>query len=81
MELYILKADLGETNDLSKERVGRVADLKKKLQAWQTEVIATMPVPNPHHDAKRAAEWWNLRTGAPIDSAARKRFPPTEKDL
>jgi len=22
-----------------------------------------------------------MRTGAPLDSAARKRYPPTEKDL
>ncbi|MDA7920344.1 sulfatase [Verrucomicrobiales bacterium] len=81
VELYNLKADLGETNDLSKEKAGRVADLNKKLKAWQSEVIAAMPIPNPLHDAKRAAEWWNMRTGAPLDSAARKRFPPTEKDL
>ena len=81
VELYHLKSDLGETNDLSKEKAGRVADLKKKLQVWRTEVIATMPISNPHHNAERAGEWWNMRTGAPLDSAARKRYPPTEKDL
>ena len=28
-----------------------------------------------------AAEWWNLRSGQPVESGSRKRFPPTEKDL
>ncbi len=81
VELYFLADDIGETNDLSKEKAGRVADLKKKLTAWQQEVIARMPVPNPHFDEKRAPEWWSLRNGQPVDSAGRKRFPPTEKDL
>lgn len=81
MELYFLKDDIGESNDLSKEKAGRVADLKKKLQAWQESVIARMPIPNPMFDESRAPEWWSLRNGEPVDSAGRKRFPPTEKDL
>ena len=81
VELYNLATDLGETNDLSKEKAGRVADLKKKLQQWQTGVSARMPIPNPVHDKNRAPEWWSLRSGEPIDSGSRKRFPPTEKDL
>lgn len=81
VELYHLDDDLGETNDLSGEKAGRVADLRKKLQRWQTRVIARLPIPNPHHDEERAGEWWKLRTGEPVDSDGRKRFPPTEKDL
>lgn len=81
LELYNLADDLGETNNLATQRPGRVADLKKKLQQWRQSVIARMPYPNPNYDESRAAEWWSLRTGQPIDSASRKRFPPTEKDL
>ena len=81
VELYNLATDLGEAKDLSKEKVGRVADLKKKLQQWQTNVSARMPIPNPSYDESRAAEWWNLRSGQPVESGSRKRFPPTEKDL
>lgn len=81
VELYDLAADIGETKDLSEEKKGRVADLQKKLKAWQQSVIARMPIPNPHFDPERAPEWWNLGTGEPVDSAGRKRFPPTEKDL
>lgn len=81
MELFYLADDIGETNDLSKVKAGRVADLKKKLQIWQNSVSARMPIKNPHFDESRAAEWWNLRNGTPVDSDGRQRFPPTEKDL
>jgi arylsulfatase A len=79
VELYHLANDIGETKNLAKERAGRVADLRKKLQQWRQQVIARMPYPNPHYDEKRADEWWRMRTGQPVDSDGRKRFPPTEK--
>jgi arylsulfatase A len=78
IELYHLAADIGEKNNLADEKKGRVADLKKKLQQWRQDVIARMPYPNPNYDLKRADEWWSLRTGKPIDSDKRKRFPATE---
>ncbi|MDF1826375.1 MAG: sulfatase [Verrucomicrobiales bacterium] len=80
-ELYFLPDDIGESNDLSKEKAGRVADLKKKLRNWQHEVIARMPIPNPMFDESRAPEWWSLRNGEILDSKSRIRFPPTENDL
>lgn len=81
VELYHLSEDIGETNNLASEKKGRVADLKKKLRDWRHQVIARMPIPNPHYDPRRAGEWWNMRTGEPVDSDSRKRFPATEKDL
>ncbi len=80
VELYHLSQDIGETNNLASEMKGRTADLKKKLNAWRRETIARMPIPNPNYDPKRADEWWNMRTGKPVDSDSRKRFPPTEND-
>ncbi len=80
IELYHLAKDLGEKQNLAGDRTGRVVDLRKKLQAWRQETIARMPFPNPHYDEDRAGEWWSMRTGALIDSDARKRFPPTELD-
>jgi len=81
VELYHLASDLGETKNLVHERKGKAADLKRKLADWRVEVIARMPIPNPAFDPRRAHEWWSMRTGKPIDSDARKRFPQTEKDL
>jgi uncharacterized sulfatase len=80
VELYHLSDDLGETSNLASQKQGRVADLKQKLNAWRRDVLARMPIPNPNHDPDRADQWWNTRTGKPIDSDSRKRFPPTEKD-
>lgn len=81
IELYQISKDIGETKNLASEKKGRVADLKKKLKAWRGDVIARMPIPNPNYDPKRADQWWSTRTGKPVDSDSRKRFPPTEKDL
>ena len=81
VELYHLAEDIGETQNLAKDKPGRVADLRRKLTQWRTEVVARMPIPNPSYNPDRAAEWWSMRTGKPIESSKRKRFPPTEKDL
>jgi len=81
IELYHLSDDIGETHNLARERPGLVADLKRNLAAWRISVNARMPLPNPSYDSERAPEWWSRRSGAPIDSKSRKRFPPTEKDL
>ena len=61
------------------QRAGRVADLKKKLQQWRLQVSARMPYVNLNYDEKRAGEWWSRRSNQPVNHAARKRFPPTEK--
>jgi len=81
VELYHLGNDIGEETDLSSEKQGRVADLRRKLNIWRRETLARMPLANPNHDPERAPEWWSRRSGEPIDSLSRKPFPPTEKDL
>ena len=50
-------------------------------QAWRTNVIARMPIPNPSYDPQRAHQWWSLRRGRPIDSDSRQRFPQTEEAM
>lgn len=81
IELYNLSEDIGETQNLASEKVGRAADLRRKLQQWRNQVLARMPIRNLHFDAERRGEWWSMRSGEPVNSDARKRFPPTEKDL
>jgi uncharacterized sulfatase len=81
VELYHLAADIGESRNLVDIRPGKAAALKQQLRQWRVEVSARMPVLNPGYNPKRAAEWWSLRTGKPVDSDSRKRFPPTELDL
>jgi len=80
VELYNITKDFSEKNNLAEEKQGRAADLKKKLNLWRLEVNARMPVPNVTYDPERAGEWWSMRSGKPIQSDRRKRFPATEKD-
>lgn len=79
VELYHLAEDLSETKNLSAERKGKAADLTEKLRGWRAEVGARMPLHNPSYDPKRAHEWWSRRSGKPVNSDGRKRFPQTEK--
>ena len=78
VELYRLDVNLGETRNLKDMFPGRTADLKKKLGQWRVSVGARIPIVNPSYDADRAGQWWNMKTGKPVDSDNRKRFPPTE---
>jgi len=52
-ELYNLKDDLGELRDLAKEFPEKTAELLAKLHAWQQDVAARIPGPNPDWESKR----------------------------
>jgi arylsulfatase A-like enzyme len=58
VELYNLKLDIGEANDLSKANPKKAADLRAKLDQWRTSVGAQIPVPNPQYDASRRLEYY-----------------------
>jgi arylsulfatase A-like enzyme len=47
VELFNLRKDLGEQNDLSSEMPEKVAELKTLLARWRKSVGAQMPVKNP----------------------------------
>jgi arylsulfatase A len=79
MQLYNLAEDIGESMNLVNEKAGRAADLKSKLATWRTQVIARMPIPNPHYDENRSHEWWSMNTGKPVPSDNREKFPATER--
>jgi arylsulfatase A-like enzyme len=50
-ELYNLKNDLSEENDLSKKKPERVKELNTKLVDWLKETGAKLTKPNPNYDA------------------------------
>jgi arylsulfatase A-like enzyme len=56
VELYNLKNDIGEKNDLAKTMPDKAGDLRIKLAAWRKEVGAQMPTPNPNFDAVKDIE-------------------------
>jgi arylsulfatase A-like enzyme len=53
VELYDVKADIGEERDLARQHPERVRELRARLHAWRREVGAQMPTPNPKHDPAR----------------------------
>jgi len=46
VELYNLKDDIGETNNLAGKAPEKAAELLKMLHDWRTEIKAPMPTPN-----------------------------------
>jgi arylsulfatase A-like enzyme len=47
VELYNLRADLGEQHDLAAAMPPKAAELRQMLHQWRKEVGAVMPEPNP----------------------------------
>jgi arylsulfatase A-like enzyme len=52
LELFNLKDDIGEANDLSKSNPQKTSEMLHRLEAWQRSVNAPIPTtPNPKFDA------------------------------
>jgi arylsulfatase A len=47
IELYDLKEDIGEQNDLSKKMPEKAEELRKSLDEWRKAVDAQMPTKKP----------------------------------
>lgn len=52
LELYNIKQDIGEKNNLANNMPGKAAELHKMLTDWRKEVDAQMPTPNPDYKVK-----------------------------
>jgi len=60
VELYHLKDDLGEQNDLAAKQPEKAAELRRMLHAWREEMGGKMPVGEPRDDF---AVWQRRRQG------------------
>jgi arylsulfatase A-like enzyme len=49
VELYNLRDDIGESQDLASTMPERAAELRRMLHDWRTQVGAQMPTPNPDY--------------------------------
>lgn len=77
VELYNLRRDISESNDVAKTEPRRVSELRAKLDAWRTEAGAQLPIKNPNHDPVR--QWENVRgdaqkKGSPAPKSKMRRF-------
>ena len=52
IELYNLKRDIGEKNNLAERMPEKAEQLRKRLDAWRKAVDAQMPTPNPKYSSK-----------------------------
>ena len=50
VELFNVVEDIGETKDLAQAQAERVAAMREELAAWQKDVGALSPTPNPNYD-------------------------------
>jgi arylsulfatase A-like enzyme len=53
VELYNLRSDIGEAQDLTKVEARRAAEMNAALSAWLRDTGAKLPTPNPAYDAAR----------------------------
>ncbi len=53
-ELYNLKKDIAEQNNLTKEMPEKTKELKQMLENWRNRVNAQMLTPNPNYNPKKA---------------------------
>lgn len=56
MELYNLREDVGERENLAERMPEKAAALRKLLDDWRKSVNAPMMMPNPNHNPGRARE-------------------------
>ena len=52
LELYNIKKDIGEKNNLAQKMSGKATELHKMLTDWRKDVDAQMPTPNPDYKPK-----------------------------
>ena len=52
-ELFNLAQDIGEKNNLADKEPQRLSELRAELAAWQKQVGAKLPSPNPNFDANK----------------------------
>jgi uncharacterized sulfatase len=57
IELYNLRDDIGEQNNLAAAHPDKARSLQQKLATWRQSVNAAMPAPNPDFDPARRQEW------------------------
>lgn len=56
-ELYNLKSDQGELNDIAETNVNKVVELRSRLDKWLDETNAKFPVADPQYDPEKENEY------------------------
>ena len=70
VELYNVKRDVGEMDNLAPVETELASRLREKLHQWRIDVGAQLPTPNPSYVADKA--WGETREGAARKPGAKK---------
>lgn len=65
LELYNLREDIGEAQNLAAKFPDRAKAMHAALKSWRKDVQAQMPQRNPGYDPARAGEFWSRKTLEP----------------
>ncbi len=76
-ELYDLREDIGERNDIAAAMPDEARELLAKLQSWRTSVNAQMPSVNPDADPDRYREYKDKRLWKAVDIYEQQTAFPT----
>jgi len=76
LELYNLKADIGEKLNLASSETAKLNELHEQLIAWRKRINAPMPTPNP--DAGKASPDAGDKTGRKGKRGGKKRSLSSE---
>jgi len=63
-ELFNLAQDISEQTNLADKEPKRAADLRAELAAWQKQVGAKFPIPNPNYDPAKPSGRFSVRPAA-----------------
>ena len=69
IELYDLKADIGETTNLAARQPERTAEMTRLLDAWLKDTGAKFPKPNPAYNPKAPTRRKRAAAPAPVKLA------------
>lgn len=70
-ELYNIKSDIGEQNDLAATEVGKAKELRTKLDTWLKETGAKMPEANEKFNEVAHGKWLNDMKGGYLQRTMR----------
>ena len=57
LELFNLRDDISEVNDLSAKTPDKVAELHARMRAWRQAIGAKVPDRNPNYDSRNDGRW------------------------
>lgn len=73
VELFNLAENIGEKNNIAAQEPQRVAALRSELHAWQTDVGARFPIPNPDYDPAKPSGRASTRPTGEAPARGRKK--------